>query len=443
MSGYLENVTIQPSNTISTGVISHRSGNNIIEFIIPESNRLIVPGSLRICGNIQIFKDQATPPNIPKESDTVNISPKLGIHSIIESVHLSSQVNKNSIENIRNYGRMLASMLPNIGSKYEAMSSLSTTSGMLPNIEGQRLSFVNNLNGSSGAVTYSGNSFCIPLYSGLTQSKEAIPLSDEGWGIGGLNISINIAADSMALYAPNNVNAFYQLSDVTLVCELATPSMDELSRLMNQTSATLEYNAYSSFYQSIASTNAIINFNIASPRVISFFANFIPATYLNNLNYNSYNTLPLINELSTGTIAPIKQIVVQRGGEKIGIGYNLNTNVRTDSTSRIADPNLVRNLMNSFSTESFGDIKLSQVSPITNNRIGFNATQINQFADAGLTFGVGFNLDQISESGIDFRRKALTIAMETGLVSGLSHGVFLYVLSKHTLVMSKNGLQVL
>ena len=161
------------------------------------------------------------------------------------------------------------------------------------------------------------------------------------------------------------------------------------------------------------------------------------------MNYNSYNTLPLINELSTGTIAPIKQIVVQRGGEKIGIGYNLNTNVRTDSTSRIADPNLVRNLMNSFSTESFGDIKLSQVSPITNNRIGFNATQINQFADAGLTFGIGFNLDQISESGIDFRRKALTIAMETGLVSGLSHGVFLYVLSKHTLVMSKNGLQVL
>ena len=97
--------------------------------------------------------------------------------------------------------------------------------------------------------------------------------------------------------------------------------------------------------------------------------------------------------------------------------------------------------MNSFGT-NFEDIRLTQVSPITNNRIGFNATQINEFADAGLTFGIGFALDDISGQGVDFRRKALTIALDTGLVSGLSHGVFLYVLSKQTLIMSANGLQV-
>ena len=437
MSGYLENISIQPSNTISTGVIASNSGNNIIEFIIPESNRMIVPGSLRIVGDIQIFKDSASPPAIPTATDTVNISPKLGVHSIIDSVHLSSQVNKNTIENVRNYGRMLASMLPNTGSKYEAMGALSATSGMLPNILGQRLSFVNNVN--NGA--YSGNSFSIGLYTGLLMGNEPIPLSSEGWGIGGLNIAINIADTSMVLYAPDNVNAFYQLSNVNLVCELMTPSTDQLSRLMSQTSATLEYNAFNSFYQSIASTNAIINFNIATPRALSFFANFIPSTYLNSLDYNSFNTLPLINDLSSGQIAPIKQIVVTRGGEKVAIGYNLNTNVRTNASSVTADPNLVRNLMNSFGT-NFDDIRLTQVSPVTNNRIGLNATQINEFADGAMTFGIGFALDDISGQGVDFRRKALTIALETGLESGLSHGVFLYVLSKQTLIMSASGLQV-
>jgi len=33
--------------------------------------------------------------------------------------------------------------------------------------------------------------------------------------------------------------------------------------------------------------------------------------------------------------------------------------------------------------------------------------------------------------------------MDTGLDSGLSHGVFLFIKSKQTLVMNENGLQVI
>ena len=67
---------------------------------------------------------------------------------------------------------------------------------------------------------------------------------------------------------------------------------------MYQSSGTLEYNAMTSYYQTIQSTNAIINFRLGLSRVLGCFMNFIPSTYLNNLTYDGFATLPLIDDLS-------------------------------------------------------------------------------------------------------------------------------------------------
>lgn len=440
-AGSTSYIQIPPSNHSSTGTISYRDGNPVIDFIIGEQDRFLLGHSVRLVGNISIYK---TPDgsfgNIPTLTDDLNVSPKLSTYSILDQIVLSSQKTKNVIEHVKHYGRYLSSYLPNISSKQEALGHLSVTSNMMPNVELNKRQYVQNVNGSDATNRqFRGNSFCLNLPTGFLNSKQPIGLSGKGWGVGGLQVSVHLCPDNQVLNG-SWTNSFYQLTDVFLVAELITPSVDELSRLMSQTSSTMEYNAISSYYTTIASSNAIINFRIGLSRVLGVFMNFIPSAYLNNLGYEGFQTTPLINDLGASEIAPIKQVVFTKGGQRLPLMYNLDTNVRTNATSEIADPQLTRGFMDTF--VPFMNNHKTQQSPLTNNRIGFD-DQAEDFTDAGQMFGVGVTFDGISGQGVDFRNENFGVQMVTGLESDLSHSAFLYVRSKQTLVMNANGLQVI
>ena len=85
--------------------------------------------------------------------------------------------------------------------------------------------------------------------------------------------------------------------------------------------------------------------------------------------------------------------------------------------------------------------KSTQISPLTNNRVGF--TNQTDFVDAGQMFGVGVSLDEISGQGVDFRTENFGLQMECGLTKDNPHSAFLFVRSKQTLVYNANGLQVI
>ena len=449
-TSYLE---IQPSNVVSTGRVSYRAGNPVINFTIGECDRFLIGNSVRFCGNMACYTSASGTRGItPKVADTLNVSPKLSAYSVVDQLVFSSQKSKNVIEHIRHYGRFLASYLPNVSTHQEALGHLSQTCNTMPNIHGNKLSFVNNVNGSMTAgagdptgYQYAGNSFCLNLPCGFLNNSEPIGLSGAGWGIGGLSIDIHLTPDSQVFNSAGaNTDSFYQLENLRLICEVINPAPDELSRLMSQTSNTMEYNAITSYYTTIASTNAIINFRLGLSRVLGFFMNFLPSTYLNNLTYDGFATLPLINDLVAGTIAPIKQVVFLKGGNRIALDYPINANVKDNATSVIADPEITRNFMNTFAP--FMKNNKSQMTPTTNNRVGF--TNVQNFADAGLMFGVGVQFDNISGDGLDFRTDNFGVNMETGLVGNatdgvVSHSAFIFVRSKQTLVMNANGLQVI
>ena len=440
LAGSNSYLQIQPSNQTSTGRISYKDGNPVLNFIIGEQDRYLIGSSVRLVGNISLYKTaNGDFGDIPVSADDLNVSPKLSTYGILDQIVLSSQQNKNVIEHVRHYGRFLASYLPAIASKQEAIGHLSVTSNMIPNYEGNKIQYVNNLNGSSATDrNFRGNSFCLNLPTGFLNSKQPIGLSGKGWGVGGLEISIHLTPDSQ-FFKGSFTNAFYQLTDVNLICEVINPSVDELSRLMKQTSGTMEYNAISSYYTTIASSNAIINFRLGLSRVLGVFMNFIPSTYLNNYSFDGFQTTPLINDLATSDIAEIKQLIFLRGGERVGLAYNLDTNVRDDANSTISDPDLVRNYMNSF--VPFMKDNKTQISPLTNNRVGFS-DQI-EFLDAGQMFGVGVAFDNISGEGLDFRTENFGLQAEVGLTEDNPHSAFLYVRSKQTLVFNANGLQVI
>ena len=440
LAGSNSYLQIQPSNQTSTGRISYKDGNPVLNFIIGEQDRYLIGSSVRLVGNISIYKTASGDfGNIPVAGDDLNVSPKLSTYGILDQIVLSSQQNKNVIEHVRHYGRFLASYLPAIASKQEAIGHLSVTSNMIPNYEGNQIQYVQNVNGSSATDrNFRGNSFCLNLPTGFLNSKQPIGLSGKGWGVGGLEISIHLTPDSQFLKGAFT-NAFYQLTDVNLICEVINPSVDELSRLMKQTSGTMEYNAISSYYTTIASSNAIINFRLGLSRVLGIFMNFIPSTYLNNYSYDGFQTTPLINDLASEDIAEIKQLIFLRGGERVGLAYNLDTNVRDDPNSTISDPDLVRNYINSF--VPFMKDNKTQISPYTNNRVGFD-NQL-EFLDAGQMFGVGVAFDTISGEGLDFRTENFGLQAEVGLTEDNPHSAFLYVRSKQTLVFNANGLQVI
>ena len=446
MNGRTEYLDLQPSNVVSTGLVSYRAGNPVIQFIIGEQDRYLVGQSLRFCGNIQIFKNSGK--DIPLATDDVNISPKLGMLGIIDQIVLSSQRSKNVIEHIRYFGRWAASYYANIASKGEAMGHLSESSLMLPNRLTSKTAVVDNVNGSASTNrAFTGSSFAVNLPTGLLSSSSPIGLSGKGWGVGGLLIEIHLTPDSQFIKAPALPNAFYELSNLKLICEVVTPSVDELSRLMTQTSNVMEYNAISSYFTSINSTNAIINFGLGLSRVLSVFCNFIPSAQLNSLEFDGFQTTPLINARTaaagstpaSATVAPIKQLTFLKGGLKLPLQYSIDCNVRDLPTSTVSDPQIVRNFQNAFMP--FMKNLRNQISPITNNRlVEFDTTE---YADAGLNFGIGVSYDNISGEGVNFTNDNFGINMETGLQEDNPHACFIFVRSKQTLAMNANGLQVI
>ena len=444
MEGSLEHLQIQPSNIISTGVVSFKNGNPVLQFIIAEQDKYLIGNSLRLTGNIQFF--EGATPAVPTTED-INIDPKLGIYSVISELNIKSQRSKQTIEHIRHYGRFLATYLPYLSSQQEAMSYQNELSGAIPNIAVCNDGLLFNENGVSATNrTTLGSSFALHLPSGLLNGRQPIPLSANGWGTGGLLLEITLQNDSQVLFGTSLVDPFYQLSNLNLICEVVNPSIENLNALNARSSGALEYNSISSFYTSVNSTNAIVNFNLGLSKVLGVFFNTIPSDKLNNISYNGNMCLPFTN--ATGDVANLNQLIFTRNGVKYPLQYNVDTNINTrfiaaNTEYYPADPQVVRNVLDSFMP--YSDIKKTQVSPMTFSRqssIVTGGTDDN-YPDGGSMFAVGVSFDNISNQGIDFSAASLGMQMEIGLDSDNPQTIFLFVHHKNTLVFNKNGLQVI
>ena len=419
MDGSLEHQEIQPSNVVSTGVVSFKNGNPVIQFIIGEQDKYLIGSSLRFCGDIQFKDNNAVPTSVSK----LAVNSTLGAYGMIDQLSLSSQRSKQSIESIRHYGRFLSTYLPTMSNIQESMGHMNATSNMMPNIECERLGFVNNANGSAAANKFStGSPFCLNLPSGLLDSQQPIPLSST-WGVGGLLLEIRLTPDSQFLFASNHVSGsltdpFYELSNLKLIYEVVNPSADVLSRLKSQSGNTLEYNSVSSYYTSVNSTNAIVNFNLGIKNCLSAFFNIIPSSRLNNLAEDGFATLPFVNSGTTG-VAEIKQINFTRNGVKYPLQYNVDTNVNpkyiaSGTTYFPEDPQVLRNALDSL--KPYSDYKKTQVSPTTYTR-ALDANSRDSSMPHQSLFFVGVNFDNISNQGVDFTNSTFGIQMELGLTT--------------------------
>ena len=420
---------IRPLNLPPNNIISPSQGHPIITFDIAEQDAFLMGNSVRICGNLKITKNGA---DVPGTLDTLAMDSRLGIFSCVETITISSTKTKQTIESIRNYNRMMSSLLPFQASNQDLIGHIGEAGLTLPSQDAQREGVVNQSKGFA-------NEFCVFFPTGLLQNGRSIPLS--GDTIGGITIELSLAPSSAVLFdtqgtatANGYSDAEYSLSEVKLVCEVEDMTADNK---LSSTQNGFEYSSIASYFSTINSTNAIINYSLGMSRVRGVFMNFIQSNYLNNLDQNSMATiLPVV---SSGAIANFSQFVYTKGGTRFPLDDNLDTNFKLDNKVAVLDPQNIRNFMNSMMP--FTKITRTQISPINTTRDW--TSNDNSVLQGGLCWGTGISYDNLGSDGADFSREAFGVQMDLALTDDSPCSVFVFVHSKNTLLFSGNGIQVI
>jgi len=437
-----QHLEIVPSNITSDGTLSYKNGQPTIQLLIGAQDRLIVPGSVRLCGKITVKKNNTI---IPLESDKIRMNERLGVHSVIDTLSIFSQRSSQTIETINHHNRFMSSYLSVTQSKADFACHAYETSLRFPNYKAQQLGVITNTQAASASGGTSPNSFCIPLVSGLFLGQEPIPLSNS-WGVGGLLIEIQLSPDQNVLFSSDNtsttlLDAYYELSDVRLICEVQTPGPDFQPQMTN----TFTYNSISSYYNTINSRNAVLNFNLGLKSVLGAFMNVVPASHINSWTRDGLATLGFSN--SDGSRAKVNQIVFTRAGERMPLEYNIDTLQKTEKfgfENENADAQLVRNYMNAV--QNFAKINRTSVDPSVFRSIGYggaNYPDAKLIINGGSAWGLGVAYDSISNQGIDFGQVPFGIQIDLELTSDHPNSVFLFVHSRQTIVSNNNSIQVM
>ena len=383
------------------------------------------------------------------DGENLHLPSRLGTYGMIDQLVIKSQATHQVIEHIRHYSRFCASFVPVTNSLGDSTSHLAESALIMPNYNVHRNS-VTGIQTQRSTRSNAGNSFCMNLPCGLFNGIADIPLSGQ-WGLQGLLVEIHLAPDNNVLFdidgtaAPAFSDAFYELSNVRLVAEMVNPTPKMLSEY-SQGGNTFEYNTISSYFSSVNSSNAIINFNLGMRRVLGVFANFLPSASINNLSADGTATPPIIN--TGGEVADINQVVFTRGGTRYPLEYNLDTSQKNDTAlaqQDFVDSQLTRNYLNAIRT--FSNLNRSGVSSRgtwLSDHQGANQTLADLKAVENKNcFGVGIAYDNISGDGVDFSQLNWGLSMDLGLTTARPHAVYVFVHSKNTLVFNSSGLQII
>jgi hypothetical protein len=439
MNSHLE---IVPSNITADGKLSYKNGQPTIQLLIGAQDRFIVPGSVRLVGELTVKKNDTV---IPVASDGVRMNERLGVFSIIDTLSIFSQRSSQTIESINHHNRMMSSYLSVTQSQGDFACHAYETALRFPNYKAQQLGVITNTQAASASGGDSPNSFCIPLVSGLFLGQEPIPLSNS-WGVGGLNIEIQLAPDQQVLFSADNtdtalLDAFYELSNVRLICEVQTPGEDFQPEMTN----TFVYNSISSYYNTINSANAVLNFNLGLRSVLGAFMNIVPASHINNFRRDGLATLEFTN--SDGSNAEIEQLVFTRAGSREPLEYNIDTLQKNPDHvgNETADAQIVRNYMNAVM--SFAKIQRSSVLPSVYRNIDYSTDTTYSGAktiiDGGAAWGIGVAYDSISDQGLDFSNSPFGVQLQLKLTTDNPQSIFLFVHSRQTVVSSGGSIQVM
>tara|TARA_R110002072_G_scaffold223_1_gene1649 strand:+ start:7333 stop:8697 length:1365 start_codon:yes stop_codon:yes gene_type:complete len=445
----VEKFEILPSNQPANNTYSFKQGNPIITFDLGSTNKLLKASSLRINGELTILdaagnvagnnnlnqrRGAAAPSN-----QAVQFNSRVGINGIFQNVNISSNDTKQTLESIRQYGRMCATILPTTHSSEDFISQ----SGVCELNTG--------VDAATGNLNNNTISFSQRLFCGIVNGGNTIPLGVNG--VRGLSFSLEMVSDQMLLFGTNaadNSGASYQVKNLSMTGDLLVPDSQGQQKLGVPGNGAFQYNSYNNLYSVIDAGDATQTYNLAQSNVLNVFHNFLPVSYANNYSQDSFQTeLPqLTNAAGTtyDTPASINKVAFSRGGMKLGLDYDID--VADQAANGRPQTGLMINALNSI--KKYKNITHTTEQPLLLNYGGrdeviYNSSGVQAFSavDNGKrNFSIGLALDNVSQVGVDFKGQSYATRIQSNLDGKSPNAVYTYVLSKNTLAYSPQGIQV-
>ena len=440
-------ISIRPDNIPSDGKISFKNGFPVLSFTIQSQSGILDPRSIRINGNLQVFKDNAEPPTPVYQADAdntkVTMDNRLGIYNVMDQLVIRHNKSKQICEHIRHYPRYMSTYLGLGSSSNDLIGHLGETALIMPDPDVFFDSVVANKAGVLAPEIV--KNFSCHLPSGFLMSSNKINLMETSFG--GIQIEIHLSPDSNALFNPTGVStnitdAHYRLTDLELTCEIANIPADQVAQMSKETSGQLEFNTITSLYTSINSTNAQLQFALGLKQVQSVFLNFCPSKNINTLKENGMATT--YPSKSTGDLAFLKRVQWLRGGVKYPCEYDIVTNFDKDNNVAVVDPQVLKAFVDSVIPDYLVD--RSSVSSENNYRgYSLNTTSAKSYLETrggGALFGIGQKYSQFN-TGQDFSRQQWGLSLESDLTDDSPQSVFIYVKARAVLAWNSNGVQLL
>lgn len=462
-------ISVRPNNVASDQTISYKRGYPVVSWTIPSQNGVLDPRSIRINGELCVYKNQTDGgaggvvfPGTPVYDQDRNgggsaptMDSRLGIYSMWDQLVIRHDKSKQICENIQNYHRYMSSYLGLTSSVQDLTGHMNESSLIQPNAEAM---FYNVVSSGSSAVVggRQKKAFSCYLPCGFLMSGQSINLMENSFGA--VTIEIHLTPDNQALFSTgaataNIEDSFYELSNLSLSCEVHDVPAEEMRALESQTTGELEFNTITSLYTTFNSTNAQIQYSLGLRYLQSAFMNFVPSSHINTLQHNGLATT--YPSQQDGSLVRFKTVQFLRGGVSYPTDFTIRDNTELIGNSTIAganggafstgDPQLARMFAESVVPEAMVD--KTSLGPHNGSRdYTMAATGVagsyKAVKDGGALFGLGIRMSQFND-GEDFSQQQFGVALESDLTSDNPMGIYLYFKSKARLVWGPSGVNIL
>lgn len=250
------------------------------DFLIRQvPGREIQAGSLRITGDLKVYKTLAANPNVQVDiepADQIFVNPYGGAHVFISNATVS--INDRTIESMAYYGR---GVVMDTQSKY-TLEELTACSESAVELKGNNGNMI--LSGSSSSTTAGAPDGSVPfsIVPNLSINKTSTNLPSSKFPLCKIMLTLASATDALYVSTPEpNVPVISQLSYEWYNVQLHWVEVPE-DKSIKQTTFNTNY----LIVQTVVSSNT--NLNIVAPTAYdSFSASFLQQSHRNNLYCDS------------------------------------------------------------------------------------------------------------------------------------------------------------
>ena len=455
-------ISIRPDNVAPDATISFNQGFPVLAFTIQSQTGILDPRSIRINGDLMVFKNNAANPTPVFTDDPnaggaggnrINMDNRLGIFAMWDQLVIRHNKSKQICEHIRHYNKYLQSYLGATSSMQDLMGHLNESCLIQPNSDSM---FANVVASSTIAQNESvPKSFSCHLPSGFMMSGNRINLMENSFG--GIQLEIHLSPDSNCLFSEtaditNVEDAHYELSNLSLTCEIMDVSPEEMSAVSSQTEGALEFNTISSLYTSINTGNAQLQYSLGLRNLQSVFMTFCPSANINSLTANGLAITYPSND--TNSLTTLNRVQFLRGGQKYPCdmdmtgntnGFPNNLGLTGTATFNTSDSQLCKQYLEAILPEYMLD--RTSISPANLNRDYSMANadlpkNYKSIPNGGAQFGLGMRYSQFNR-GQDFSTMQWGCSIDSTLSTNNPQSVFLFFKARSVLTWNQNGIQII